>query len=133
MYRDRATAEATIRELLESILGSRYLNIHVPHGFAVAALDSEERENPFTSALRYVRFNATIDAPVVYKPLNGRAHTADREILDKLKAWIEQLAASKGRVDLVDWQVRPLEDPEPKGDPDGPDQRWTVTAAFDVQ
>lgn len=122
-----------MRELFESILASRYLHVHVPHGFAVAALESEQRENPFTPALPYVRVRATVDAPVVYKPLNGRAHTADRDILDNLKTWVEQLAASEDRVDLVDWQVRPLEDPQPKGDPDGPDQRWTIRAAFDLR
>lgn len=133
MYQDRDAAEAMIRELFESILESRYLHIHVPHGFRVAMLESELRENPFTSALQYVRVNATIDAPVVYKPLNGRAHTANREILDRLRAWIEELAASRRLVDLVDWHVTPREDPEPKRDPHRPDQRWTVAAAFDVQ
>jgi hypothetical protein len=131
MHRDKATAEVAVVELFESILASRYLHVHVPHGFTVAALDSEERENPFTAVLRHVRVNATVDAPVVYKPLNGRAHTADREILDALKAWIEQLAANRGRIDLVDWQVRPVDDPDPRN-LDEPDQRWTITAAFDV-
>jgi hypothetical protein len=91
LHRDRATAEATIRELFESIHASRYVGILVPHGFALAGLRSEERENPFAAALRYVRVNATIDAPVVYQPLTGRAHTADREILATLKLWIEEL------------------------------------------
>ena len=102
----------------------------MPHGFTVAALRSEKRANPFTAALRHVRVDATIDAPVVYQPLNGLAHTADREILGTLRGWIEEFASQRGRVELLDWQVHPREDPDPK-DPE-PDQRWTINAAFDV-
>ena len=61
-----------------------------------------------------------------------RRSSADREILDNRKGWIEQLAASRRRVELVDWRVHPLDDPDPKPDPDRPDQRSTMTAAFDV-
>jgi hypothetical protein len=104
----------------------------VPHGFAVVALESERRENVFSSVLTHAGVSTTLDAAVVYRPLNGRAHTADREILASLRAWVEHLAARHGRVELVDWILRPDVDPEPAGDPNGPGQQWSVSAVFDL-
>jgi hypothetical protein len=72
-----------------------------------------------------------VTATIDHKPLNGRAHTAIARSR-QLKSRVEQLAAREGRVELIERQVAPLDDPEPKGDPDGPAPRWTITAAFDL-
>jgi hypothetical protein len=123
-------AERRVRGLLDSIEHDRWLRLRVPHGFRTDVIFSEQRPNVFTDVIGHVGVGVGLTVPVVYDAKNGRAHRATRANLDGLRAWIEERAAEIG-IELVDWIVKPDVDPQPKGDPDGPDQRWSVLASFD--
>jgi hypothetical protein len=125
-------AQQEVRRILGRIATHRWINLWVPHGFSVEDVESELRRNPFAEDLPSVRVTAFLDMPVVYRPKNGRAHTADRTIVETLHAWIQHEAEDAFRLELLRWDVEPNKDPTPRGDPNGPDQRWTVKAIFEA-
>jgi hypothetical protein len=123
-------AERRVREMLDSIAAERWLNLHVPHGFRTDVVFSQQHPNLFSAAIGHVEVEVGLTLPVVYTAKNGRAHKATHSNLDALRGWIEHRAGYMG-IKLVGWQVKPDEDPEPKGDPNGPDQHWRVLATFE--
>jgi hypothetical protein len=123
-------AERRVRGLLKSIERDRWLHLRVPHGFRTDVISSEQRPNVFTDVIGHVRVDVVLTVPVVYDAKNGWAHKATRSNLHGLRAWIEERAAEIG-LELVGWTVKPDDDPQPKGDPDGRDQRWSVVVSFD--
>lgn len=138
-----ASGTDLVRQVLASIGGHRWRDLHVPHGFVVERLVERDVPNPFApEVLVHQRVVATLAVPVIYSPelSHGRlraARPASRDNLDALRGWITQEVGelSAARVSLRDWTVSPDEAPEPylpSGEPNGPPADWMVTAAFDV-
>jgi hypothetical protein len=130
----RDTAERAVSWLLDGIRDIRYLDVVMPHGYEVEALDFEEAIDPFAASLRHWRASATVRVPVLWTPVNGRATAPPaRDNVEEFRRLIEDNApyAPARRLRLVSWTVTPdefLELPahgEPAAD-------WAVRLALDV-
>lgn len=119
---DLESAEDVVRGILERISGHRWLNLWVPHGFTTLDVTAERRPSFFPERFEHVRVTALLHLPVVFNVRNSRATTANRENLDRLRRWMEaECAGDFPRVELVDWEVSPKDDPAPRKR-DEPDQ-----------
>lgn len=140
---DRACAQSTVVGLLDQIQGHRWRDLHVPHGFEVADVVSEQMDNPFVPrALSHWRVAVKLRLPILYSPDSSwptlrAALPAVLDNLESLRAWLvaEALGATP-RVELREWEVTPDQAPPPyldDGRPNGPPAYWTVDAVMDVR
>ena len=132
----RTHAEQAVRWLLDGIHGIEHLDILMPYQFEVTSIDAEARENPFAPSLRHWQVTASVDVPVIWTPVNGRATLpATRDNLDEFRKLVDtytRYAPPPVRLlEPTDWAITPDEHSviPARGEPD-PD--WTVAITFRV-
>jgi hypothetical protein len=129
---DLSQAEERVRAVLDAIAGDRWVNLRVPHGFAITSTAAERRANWFPEGTEHVRVLARLKLPVVFHARAGRATYASHENLDGLRAWIvEDCRRAPGRIELAEWEVSPTNDPRPRRRGE-PEQHWHLAAEFRV-
>jgi hypothetical protein len=136
-------AESAVHAVLAEVAAAPRFELHVPHGFVVARVVGELRENLFApGALIDWRVTAGLLVPVIYSPDSSSGVTraalpATTDNLENLRAGISAFAARSvdARVTLASWDVNPPTAAPPyraDGTPNGEPANWSVTARFDV-
>jgi hypothetical protein len=125
-----AETKALVEEILDDIDGDEHRDRWVPHGFMVASVVAAMAPSYFPEGAEHIEVKLRIEVPVIFSARNNRAVLpAKRENLNGLQAWIEQKLVDRAtRLELSDWNVSPIRDPEPKRE--APDPMWTVDAVI---